>query len=134
MTAFSKRIDDAMRARGISLRELCREAKLDPSFFSKVLSGKRSPPSEESALRRLARVLNLDEAELIVSAGRVPAEWSALSDDKALFSRVHELASGKRAVPVRPAVTHQPIQRAPERGHEAPRILPAKPSLSEELL
>ncbi len=116
-----------MRARGISLRELCREAALDPSFFSKVLSGKRSPPSEEAALRRLARLLALDEAELIVSAGRVPSEWSPLWRDRALFDRVHALATGAP----RPS-SFAPPQAAKPR--PMPQVVFPKSNLSDELL
>ncbi len=80
-----------MAERGLSLRGLCREAGLDPSFFSKVLAGKRSPPSEEGTLRRLAKALELDPAELIVSAGRIPEEWGALWKDPAVFREVRRL-------------------------------------------
>ncbi len=124
-TPFARRISEAMRARGMSLRELCREASLDPSFFSKVLSGKRSPPSEEDALRRLARLLGLDEAELIVSAGRVPAEWAPLWRDPSLFARVHALATGTAPRETKAAATRK--------RDESPVVPPAR-HLSEELL
>lgn len=73
--AFAKLIQEGMGRKGISLRELCRGVPLDPSFFSKVLSGKRSPPGEEAVLRRLASLLELDPARVIVSAGRIPSDW-----------------------------------------------------------
>ncbi|PIR15446.1 MAG: hypothetical protein COV48_14300, partial [Elusimicrobia bacterium CG11_big_fil_rev_8_21_14_0_20_64_6] len=57
---FSRLIVDAMARRGLGLRELCRQAKLDPSFLSKVLAGKRNPPAEEDVLRRMAAVLDTD--------------------------------------------------------------------------
>jgi transcriptional regulator with XRE-family HTH domain len=84
-----------LRGRGLTLRGLCREAGLDPSFFSKVLAGKRSPPSDEAMLRRIAEVLGLDAVELIVAAGRIPAEWRALWDDAQLFREVHGLAAAR---------------------------------------
>jgi len=70
-----------MAARGLGLRELCRRAELDPSFFSKVLAGKRNPPSDEDALRRLAEALGLLPVEVIVAAGRIPTDWNALRSD-----------------------------------------------------
>lgn len=73
--AFARLVQDAMRRKGVSLRELCRGIPLDPSFFSKVLSGKRSPPGEEEVLRRLASLLDLEPARVIVSAGRIPSDW-----------------------------------------------------------
>ncbi|MBI4054545.1 MAG: helix-turn-helix transcriptional regulator [Elusimicrobia bacterium] len=74
---FRQRVREGMRAKGIGLRDFCRQVNLDPSFFSKVLSGKRSPPSEEQVLRRMSEVLELDPLELILSAGRIPAELSS---------------------------------------------------------
>lgn len=122
MTPFSARVSDGLKRRGLTLRQLCRSVALDPSFFSKVLSGKRSPPMEEAMLRRIAGELQLDAAELIVAAGRIPAEWREVCNDPGLFQRVHRLASGGAALP-----------------REEPRRLPvrlaAKPqNLSEELL
>jgi transcriptional regulator with XRE-family HTH domain len=85
-----------MRRSGLTLRSFCREVGLDPSFFSKVLSGKRSPPAEEEVLRRIAGRLSIDAAELIVSAGRIPSEWQAVWVDPQLFRRMNELACGGR--------------------------------------
>ena len=73
--SFSRLVTDAMTRRGLGLRELCRRAELDPSFFSKVLAGKRGPPSDEEPLRRVARALELDPVEVIVAAGRIPTDW-----------------------------------------------------------
>ncbi len=92
--AFVRRVAEGMRRRKLGLRELCRAARLDPSFFSKVLSGKRSPPSEEGVLRKLAGILELDAAELIVAAGRIPREWAALRDDASLFRSVNSRIVG----------------------------------------
>ena len=111
-----------MRDRGLTLRGLCRAAGLDPSFFSKVLAGKRSAPSEEAVLRRIAEVLGLDAAELIVSAGRIPSEWRALWEDPELFREVHARATGR----VRAG---QPAAKAPPPFRPAPQE-----RLSEELL
>lgn len=125
---FASRVEAGLRGRGLTLRGLCREAGLDASFFSKVLAGKRSPPSDESMLRRIADILRLDAVELIVSAGRIPAEWSALCDDAKLFHEVHLRAAGKG--PPSSAIKPVGVTRAPE---AVPKILPHK-GLSEELL
>lgn len=113
---FAGRVSDGLNRTGMTLRGLCREAGLDPSFFSKILSGKRSPPAEEAVLRRIAELLALDAAELIVSAGRIPSEWHALWADRDLFEDIHRRVST-------------------ERRREAPVIAHSRqPELSEELL
>lgn len=86
--AFSRLVTDAMARRGLGLRELCRRAKLDPSFLSKVLAGKRNPPAEEDVLRRMAAALETDAVELFVAAGRIPSEWKNLTTNTELLRRV----------------------------------------------
>ena len=142
---FASRVEAGLRGRGLTLRGLCREAGLDASFFSKVLAGKRSPPSEEGMLRRIADILRLDAVELIVSAGRIPAEWSALCDDADLFHEVHSRATrgagdadgfdrrGRRALARRPQAMG-PVGGRTRPPEEPPiEIFPHK-GLSEELL
>ena len=97
---FSKLVVEAMSRRGLGLRELCRQANLDPSFMSKVLSGKRNPPVEEDVLRRLAVALDVNPVELFVAAGRLPSEWKSLMTNPELLRRVDALANS--AVPRRP--------------------------------
>ena len=93
---FGRMVRERMRMRGTGLRELCRSVGVDPSFFSKVLASKRSPPAEDETLRRVARALEMDETRLIVAAGRVPAEWRRLWTDDELFRSVHSMATGER--------------------------------------
>jgi transcriptional regulator with XRE-family HTH domain len=136
--SFSRLVADAMARRGLGLREVCRRAELDPSFFSKVLAGKRNPPSEEGALRRVAGALELDPVEVIVSAGLIPTDWGALWSDPELVRAVHAVATGGRparrapaAAPSRPA----PVSRLSGGAKPAaPAFAPANRGLSEELL
>jgi HTH-type transcriptional regulator, competence development regulator len=95
---FVSMVRGGMRDSGVTLRGLCRSAELDPSFLSKVLTGKRSPPAEERSLRRIAEALRLDPAELVVAAGRVPSEWRRLSEDRSVFDAVQRLVTGKAPV------------------------------------
>lgn len=125
-TPFSARVGEGLKRSGKTLRELCRAVELDPSFFSKVLAGKRSPPTDEAVLRRIARELQLDEAGLVVAAGRIPAEWRAVCDDPGLFAQVHRLASG------RPRAASAPASAVPVSPSPRPAAKPQ--TLSEELL
>lgn len=132
--AFSRLVSSAMERRGLGLRELCRLAGLDPSLLSKILAGKRGPPSAEEPLRRLAAALELDAVAVIVAAGLIPADWEALRSDAALLRAVHDVATGRggapRPSPARPAA----VARPPRAGRATPPpILPGR-GLSEELL
>jgi len=111
-----------MAARGLGLRALCRAVSLDPSFFSKVLSGKRSPPGEDHVLRNLAAVLGVDPVRLILSTGRLPAEMASLwrDPDARSFAR----PAAKPATPRESSWAPRP----------RPAALPPKPQISEELL
>jgi hypothetical protein len=139
---FAQVVSEALEHSGLTLRGLCREADLDPSFFSKVLAGKRNPPWDEPVLRRIAKVLALDEAELIVAAGKIPSEWSRLWSDRALFQSVHNsVHSGKQIVPPgrsRPDAGTIPAPKARPTSSQpaAVKTLPIVPSraLAEELL
>jgi transcriptional regulator with XRE-family HTH domain len=91
---FAAMVKGGMERRGLGLRELCRETGVDPSFLSKVLAGKRNPPSEEDVLRRLAQALEIEPARLIAGAGRIPSEWSRLYEDEGAFDSVDRILSG----------------------------------------
>ena len=126
---FSRIVIDAMKLRGLGLRELCRQAKLDPSFMSKVLTGKRNPPSEEEVLRRIAGVLETDAVELLVAAGRIPSEWKSLTTNTELLRRVNAIASSAA-----PRMTHPlPFKSVPHPRSTAPTSYTRKP-FNEELL
>lgn len=137
--SFSRLVSEAMTRRGLGLRELCRRADLDPSFFSKVLAGKRNPPSEEEPLRRVAEALELDPVEVIVSAGRIPEDWSALRSDAELVRAVSDIARGRRPAarrpepPPAPAPAHRPAAPRPVKPAPIP-VMPPHRGLSEELL
>ncbi len=76
-----------MKARHLGVREVARRARLDPSFFSKVLAGKRSPPSDDRMLERLALCLEMSPTALYVYAGRIPPACQAV------FESPHTLAA-----------------------------------------
>lgn len=128
--AFSRLVTDAMTRRGLGLRELCRRADLDPSFLSKVLAGKRNPPAEEDVLRRIAAVLETDPVEMLVAAGRIPAEWKLLTDNPELLRRVDAMMhSGHPRKP-----TPLPPKSVPTTRFSTPLPFTSSKPLNEELL
>jgi transcriptional regulator with XRE-family HTH domain len=72
---FSDLIQGGMKRKDISLRGLCRQSGVDASFFSKVLSKKRNPPTDSVILLNLARILDLNAEEVFIAAGRIPENW-----------------------------------------------------------
>ena len=91
---FSALLKTGMRKKGISLRELCRRAKVDPSFLSKVFAGKRNPPLDGETLSGLARALDLRPSEIFVSVGRIPSEWERIRTERGLFEKVNRIIAG----------------------------------------
>jgi hypothetical protein len=136
--SFSRLVAEAMARRGVGLRELCRRADLDPSFFSKVLGGKRNPPSDEGTLRRVAGALELDPVEVIVSAGLIPTDWGALWSDSELVRAVHAVATGRRTARRSETLAPPPPSPAPRSSRAAkpppPSFALPNRGLSEELL
>ncbi|MBI5200901.1 MAG: helix-turn-helix domain-containing protein [Elusimicrobia bacterium] len=129
---FAEMVRRRMEARGLGLRELCRGVELDPSFFSKVLAGKRSPPSEDAVLRRIARFLELDACEVIVAAGRIPREWDRLWTDKPLLETVHRLVQGTASSPDK-APGDRP-ETSVSNGKPKLRVSPPAQAFGDELL
>ncbi len=124
---FADRIKEGMTRSGLSLRELCRRAEIDPSLLSKVLTGKRPPPGEERVLRRLAEVLSLPPEELVVSAGYIPSEWRGLNDSPELLRTVSAVITSGRKAPLAVKAPRPPF------GHPLPLGGEGR-GLGEELL
>ncbi len=71
---FSKFVKKALAEKKLGVREVSRQIGVDASFFSKVLAGKRSPPSEERIIKKLAKVIGVNHVYLFFIAGRIPSE------------------------------------------------------------
>lgn len=89
---FGRTLKQAIESKGISLRELARRSGLDVSFLSKILSGKRNPPSSEEDLINLARILEIRPEKLIIDAGRIPSALQDFFSDEVF---IESLLSGK---------------------------------------
>lgn len=108
-------MSDGMSRTGLSLRKVAKEAGIDPSFFSKVLAEKRSPPSDERALRKLAKVLEIDPVQLIVVAGVIPAELKSTLEDPVKLAAILRGEFNAAAKQERAAQSgSRMVRRAPE--------------------
>lgn len=72
---FAKFVKKRMEEKRLSVRQVALQAGIDASFFSKILSGKRSPPAEDRVLKKLARIIDVDPVYLIFLTGRIPSEF-----------------------------------------------------------
>lgn len=88
MKRFYQLIKISLKDRGMSLRELARRSNLDVSFLSKILSGKRNPPSSEKDIRRMAKVLGITPESLIFAAGRIPLSYQEYFSDKKFIDSI----------------------------------------------
>ncbi|OGS05767.1 MAG: hypothetical protein A3G41_02950 [Elusimicrobia bacterium RIFCSPLOWO2_12_FULL_59_9] len=116
---FRELVLTGLKRKNWSLRRLCRKVSLDPSFFSKVLAGKRNPPSEEHALRKIAEILSLPPARLMVAAGRIPSEWREKLSHPPTFQEIDARLAG-----VRETQAVAPIAESAAPALKRPRHLP----------
>jgi len=96
---FKLIVEDGMKRRGLSLRELCRRAGTDASYLSKVLAGKRNPPEQEAVLDGLADALEVSREILHLSVERIPPGWSAVRSDRAVYNSINGFLTGGRQLP-----------------------------------
>ena len=69
---FNLLVSSALEQQGISLRELARKCGLDVSFLSKILNGKRNPPS-----RRFLSIFLTQIIRFVKLFGQIPANQCA---------------------------------------------------------
>ena len=125
MKSFANLVSKRMNEEALSLRRVAAEIGLDPSFFSKVLAGKRSPPSDEKVLTKLARCLKMDPILLIVSTGAIPSLLQTAMENPEFLERIRK-HSFPRVSAARPDSKAMPrfVRRPPVRSND----------LSEDLL
>lgn len=75
-------VKNALSKKEISLRELARRSNLDVSFLSKILNGKRNPPSSEQDIRKIAKALQVKPVKLLFAAGRIPESLQEIFNDE----------------------------------------------------
>jgi HTH-type transcriptional regulator, competence development regulator len=74
---FGAFVRQEREAREIGLREMAKMIEVSPTYVSKVERGDFSPPAEDK-VRRIAKILKLDEDELLALAGKVSSDLSEI--------------------------------------------------------
>lgn len=88
MKSFVNLVAAKLNSQRLSIRKVAKDAGLDPSFLSKVLTGKRSPPTNEKLLRKLAKILGMDPMLLIISTGTIPTELQPLMEKPEFYKKI----------------------------------------------
>ena len=93
---FGKRLREARMQRGLTLRELAKEARVNFTYLSKI-ENERVPytPAAET-IRDLARILKVDLLEFLNLANKLPKELEPLNASvhaRRLFDRASQVAS-----------------------------------------
>jgi transcriptional regulator with XRE-family HTH domain len=136
---FAKFIKKTIEDKHLSARRVARAAGIDPSFFSKILSGKRSPPSDEKIIKKLAKALGAEPVYMTFLAGRIPDEYRELFLNENFIISLrraagHSSGSVERAPlkqPDRPAASNDAALRSHE---SAGPSSPPQEDISEDLL
>jgi len=90
---FADLLADARKRKRITLRRLSALIGLSPSFLSELEKGGRHPPKNESKIRDLALVLNINEDDLLEAAERERVRRSPKLVER-LFNADQDLAWG----------------------------------------
>jgi len=86
---FGQYVKELREKRGLSLREFCRLANLDPSNWSKVERGMLAPPRNRKCLNDIASVLLVDKDS---------EEWHMLFDTAAIGHIPDELVCNRSLI------------------------------------
>lgn len=134
---FAEAVREQLASGKKSLREVARQARMDPSFLSKLLLGQRSPPADEKRLAALARALGMDEDRLCFLAGRIPHRLYALFQKPSFIEDIRRRqmpsAGSISHFPVKPETKRKPIVQLAAKGASlSPRRL--SDTLPEDLL
>jgi transcriptional regulator with XRE-family HTH domain len=71
--SFGQLLRDARNAKGLTLRKFAIVAELSPTYVSKIERDEMSPPSEDT-IKRIARILEIDEDTLLAEAGKISSD------------------------------------------------------------
>lgn len=86
--SFVKVITSRMKEKNMGVRQLARACGVDASFISKVIQGKRNPPSDEKVIKKIASFLSVDPVMLTIYTGKIPSAMQPLLENELLVKRL----------------------------------------------
>lgn len=84
--SFVKIITSRMKEKNMGVRQLARECGIDASFISKVIQGKRNPPTDEKIIKKIAAVLLIDPTMLMIYTGRIPSSLQLVLENESFVN------------------------------------------------
>ena len=93
---FGKRLREARMERGLTLRELAKEARVNFTYLSKIENERVPYTPAVDTIRDLARILKADSLEFLNLANKLPKELEALNANvhaRRFFDRASQVAS-----------------------------------------
>lgn len=78
---FGALVREAREAQGITLRKLCEQIGVSPTYLSQIEQSKFPPPTEEK-IKLIAKLLKLDSDELMALADKVPSDLTSIMIDR----------------------------------------------------
>ncbi|MFH1381564.1 MAG: helix-turn-helix domain-containing protein [Chloroflexota bacterium] len=98
---FGSRLRELRKQAGLTQRELARQVNVDFTYLSKIENETLPPPSDK-VIARLAEVLNTDRDELMLLAGRIPADVAQILKNREVLKMLRSSRVQKKAgVPAR---------------------------------
>lgn len=88
-TTFGTWLKEQRTERGMSLRELARQAELSATYISRLENGQEGCKPSEETIIKIAQILGCKPSEVFIKAERVPtAVKVALLTDTKLFEKL----------------------------------------------
>lgn len=84
--SFVRIITSRMKEKNMGVRQLARECGIDASFISKVIQGKRNPPSDEKIIKKIAQVLSVDPIMLTIFTGHIPSSLQLVLENESFVN------------------------------------------------
>lgn len=75
--SFGQLLREKRKEQKVSQRQLAKEVGVDFTYISKIENEMLAPPSEET-IQKMAKVLNADAINWILSAGKIPTSFQNL--------------------------------------------------------
>lgn len=93
---FIKKIIHGIKQKKLTLKKVAKYSGIDVSYLSRIIAGKRNPPYDEDTIKKIAKILGIDEDELIFSAGRIPHKYQQYFCNKTDIESIIALLKNKQ--------------------------------------